>query len=339
MISDLLVLILAIAAAVLMLAPLESLHWWATRGSAETNVTQAVEGGGPLALAAAPSPSASAPLNSAAPANGPTEPGRYLYFLSGIAAIAGGNFPDEEKPLISDLRERLPSWQVLDDVFPYAVDNEGLTADNRPLAGLWRKLEAMRIKDLKAVPAWLINIRNATQMVVSADRRYGPTYNLGTAQELYRSMLRHGHKPGDPADVVLLGWSGGGQIALGAVWYLEAMGLRVSQISIGGWLSDDISLERIHHLWHLYGTKDVLQASGALLFAGRWPIAFASPWNKAMRAGKITMVQLGPYHHNDLHHYFDRESILEGDGRTYAGKVIGTIVDIVDGLPAGSATA
>ncbi|MFT4218695.1 MAG: hypothetical protein QM619_16125 [Micropruina sp.] len=51
--------------------------------------------------------------------------------------------------------------------------------------------------------------------------------------------MPHGHRPGSPDEVVLLGWSGGAQIALGATWYRQALGLHVSVLSLGGMLSDD----------------------------------------------------------------------------------------------------
>lgn len=151
------------------------------------------------------------------------------------------------------------------------------------------------MKNPNAALAVLINLRNLMQLFVCADRRYGPTYNMGTAREIHRSLVRHGHRPGSPDEVILLGWGGGGQVALGAAWYLHAMGLRTSVLSLGSMLSDDIALARVEHLWHLYGTRDFLQASGKLLFAGRWPVSKASPWNEALRDGGISMIELGPY--------------------------------------------
>ncbi len=308
--GDLIVLILAMLVVAMVLAPLESLHWWATREVEEPDI--------------GPAPT-SAELTLSAPDGLPQ---RFVVYLSGIGAIAANDVPEEEVPFIRDLHERLPGFRVIDDVFPYAVDNRGLTAE-RVLGGLWRWLEQLRLKNPNTLLASLINLRNLLQLFVCADRRYGPTYNMGTAREIHRSLVRHGHRPGSPDEVVLLGWSGGAQIALGATWYLHAMGLRTSLLSLGGMLSDDIALARVDHLWHLYGTKDYLQASGKLLFAGRWPIATASPWNEALREGKITMIELGPYNHNVKEHYFDYESKLP-DGRSYAGKVIDTIADILE---------
>ena len=314
MISDLLVLVLALVVVALVLAPLESLHWWATRGAEEAEVLPEVA-------------ARDVPADTVRTADSAGEPQRFLVYLSGIGAIAAEDVPEEEFPFVKDLGERLTDFTVIDDVFPYAVDNRGLTAE-RLLGKLWRRLQTVRMKNPNAALAVLINLRNLMQLFVCADRRYGPTYNMGTAREIHRSLVRHGHVPGSADQVVLLGWSGGGQIALGAAWYLDAMGLRTSVLSLGGMLSDDIALARVEHLWHLYGTKDFLQASGKLLFAGRWPIAKASPWNEAERAGKISMIELGPYNHNIKEHYFDYEAKLP-DGRSYAGKVIDTIDEVL----------
>ncbi len=308
--DDLLILLLALAVAGMVLAPLESLHWWATRGAEEVETVE--------------QPS-SVELTTSNVAD--ARPRRFLVYLSGIGALAAKDVPEEEFPFVKDLGERLTDFTVIDDVFPYAVDNRGLTAE-RLLGKLWRRLQTVRMKNPNAALAVLINLRNLMQLFVCADRRYGPTYNMGTAREIHRSLVRHGHVPGAADQVVLLGWSGGGQIALGAAWYLDAMGLRTSVLSLGGMLSDDIALARVEHLWHLYGTKDFLQASGKLLFAGRWPIAKASPWNEADRAGKISMIELGPYNHNIKEHYFDYEAKLP-DGRSYAGKVIDTIDEVL----------
>ncbi len=316
MIVDLLILVLALLVASLVLAPLESLRWWATQGAEQ------IEAGGEAAELRELADTA------AADPDAPSEPRKFLVYLSGIGAIGAGDVPQEEVPFVQDLHDRLEEFTVLDDVFPYAVDNRGLTAE-RFLGRLWRWLEGIRLKNPNAALAVLINLRNLSQLFVCADRRYGPTYNLGTAREIHKSLVRHGHRPGSPDEVVLFGWSGGGQIALGAAWYLQALGLRVSVLSLGGMLSDDIALARIEHLWHLYGTKDYLQASGQVMFAGRWPIAKASPWNEALREGRISMIELGPYQHNVKQHYFDYESRLP-DGRSYAGKVIDTIEGILE---------
>ena len=104
---------------------------------------------------------------------------------------------------MQDLHDRLEEYTVIDDVFPYAVDNLGLTAE-RNLGRMWRWLEKVRLKNPIALLAVLFFLCILMQLFVCADRRYGPTYNMGTAGEIHRSLVRHGHRPGSDDEVVLL---------------------------------------------------------------------------------------------------------------------------------------
>lgn len=79
------------------------------------------------------------------------------------------------------------------------------------------------------------------------------------------------------------------------------------------------------HLWHLYGTKDFLQASGKLMFAGRWPIAKASPWNEALRGQD----RPGSVPHQRQAALL-RLRVQAPVGRRYAGTVIDTIEGILE---------
>lgn len=296
MIWSLVGLVLVVLFLVLTVGPLESLGWWSHQGADEVPRTVA-------ALLAQQRDTVS------------STHAHYVVYLSGIGAIGGDSVPPEELPLIEGVREALPNHCVISDVFPYSVENRGLTAQ-RPTARVWHWVEKARLKDPEAAVGMLVNARNAIQLFVCADRRYGPTYNIGTAQQVLEALLRNGYALGSKTPVTLIGWSGGGQIALGAVWFLASASIPVSVISLGGMLSDDIGLDRIEHLTHLYGTKDPLQRLGAILFAGRWPGAVGSPWTRAMKAGRISMIQLGPMQHNVTAHYFDPDTIAP-DGRSY----------------------
>ncbi len=294
------------------LAPMESLGWWAgwsregeKKGPAE--LTEA-EGAG----------------------DAQDEPDFYVIYLSGIGAISGDAFPDEEYPFLHGLENRLAGARVITDVYPYSVTNNGLTGQ-RQLAWLWRRIEKMRLKNPNSVLSLFINLRNALQMFVSADRRYGPIYNLGIANEIYRVLREQGYRPENKRPIVLLGWSGGGQISIGAAGYLATLPSPLYVISLGGMLSDDPGLEKLTHLWHLYGVADPLQALGGVLYAGRWPILPNSPWNQSMANGRIDIICLGAYTHNGKGNYFDMETKLPNDarGRTHGEKTLDTIVHIL----------
>ena len=243
-------------------------------------------------------------------------PAHFLIYLSGIGAIAPNSIPDEEIPFIEGLRQTLPGTYVISDLFPYSVTNMGLTGQ-RVTARIWRWIEQLRLKNPAAVAAFLVNLRNVFQVATSADPRYGPIYNLGVAREMRHSLIRHGYRLGSGVPVTLLGWSGGGQIALGSGWYLPGMiGAPVRVISLGGVMSDDVGIERVARLWHLWGQDDPLAPLGHWLYPGRWKIFPASSWNRALAAGKIVLVPLGPYTHNGKGNYFDNETTLPG-GETH----------------------
>ncbi len=293
------------------LSPFESLGWWAGwfgESSAGPDVIAPKEG------------VEGEQVSSAAD--------HYLVYLSGIGAISGDYLSDAEIALLDELAATIPSTKVLRDVFPYAMNNNGLTGQ-RFFASLWRWVKQSMLNGRMAFIA-LVVLRNLFQVAVSADRRYGPIYNYGTAQVILDSLLRHGYQVGGGKPVTLLGYSGGGQIAVGAATYLKAMirgPLRI--ISLGGVIADDPGLDYIDHLYHLYGSKDFIQKVGAVAYAGRWPILPYSPWNRAKAEGKISMIAIGPFKHNDPHGYFDAESKLE-DELSHQKRVVEIIQAVIE---------
>lgn len=286
------------------LAPLESLAWWS-----------GWSGNPPLHLP------------DEVPSTPPPSATHYVVYLSGIGAISGTSIPAEEVPFIEELHARLPNAVVIDDIFPYSINNNGLTGQ-RALGWFWRKVEALRLRNENDIRSFLVNTRNMWQMLVSADRRYGPVYNLGVAQEIWHGLVRHGYPIGSGIPVTLVGWSGGAQIALGASSYLAEIGAPIYVISVGGVLSDDRGLERVKHLWHLYGEKDLLQKLAGFMYSGRWVIAPASVWNRARTQNKITWVHLGGCQHNGIGNYFDMDTTCS-NGEAYGVRTLTTIVDIL----------
>lgn len=290
------------------LAPLESLSWWAGWfGGEDVRIDAALA------------------EQTLLPGEELDDAHHYIVYLSGIGAIAGDSVPQEEYPFIDGLRDRLPGTKVISDVYPYAMNNTGLT-NRRVMAGFWRWLEARRLKNMNDIVATIfINLRNAEQVFVSADSRYGPIYDLGTAREIRNGLLRHGYKLDSRKPVTLVGWSGGGQISVGAAEYLrDLIKGPLYLVSVGGLIANRPGLDNLDHIWHNYGTQDVVQALGGWIFPGRWPTAKYSYWNRALAAGRITLHPLGPYNHNVKQHYFDNVSTLES-GQTYMGHLLDTI--------------
>ena len=285
------ILLLLIAGA---LAPFESLGWWAGwfGRSAGKNAAATSE-------------------QKASEKQLPAEAQHYLVYLSGIGAISGDFLEKEEIDLCDQLATRFPGTAVVRDVFPYAMNNRGLTSQ-RFFTWLWKRIIQVKLRK-KTLLTNLINVRNMFQVAVSADLRYGPIYNYGTAEVIRDELLRQGYRVGSGKQVTIIGYSGGGQIALGAATYLHPMleGAPLRIISLGGVMADDPGLDYIEHLYHFYGTKDPVQKIGQIAYAGRWPILPYSPWNRAKADGKISMIAVGPIGHTGAKGYFSETSHLE----------------------------
>ncbi|MDQ6774197.1 MAG: hypothetical protein M3024_14650 [Candidatus Dormibacteraeota bacterium] len=236
--------------------------------------------------------------------------------------------------MLDELSERVTGIAIVRDVFAYDVAETGLP--QTPFGRVWLWLQAQRTSRGPAgVLAVLISFRNVLQVAISADPRYGPIYNRANAAAILSSLRRHGHRPGSGATVTVMGYSGGGQLAVGAARYLpRGLGGLVDVISVGGVLSSDPGLGRVNHLYQLVGTINRIQALGWLLWPGRWGIAARSHWNRALRSGRITRISLGPIEHTGRRAYYESARQMP-DGTTYLEATLGTVVKILDSPGAG----
>ncbi|MEL7234842.1 MAG: hypothetical protein AAFV33_26140 [Chloroflexota bacterium] len=300
----------------LLLAPLETLGWWA--GWIEGDETDK-----PMAE----------------PDNKPTEPDNirgYIVYLTGISGVSGDVFLPEEARFLERMDDALDDYVVVKDVYPYSVRNEALTGQ-RVFARVWRFALNMKLsgRGVLRSPGFLINLRNLFQVMVSADRRYGPLYNTGFARLIVRTLLHYGYERGSGMPVYLLGYSGGGQIAIGSVPYLKNM-LRapVTVVSLGGALGADPGALDVEHIYHLYGKRDGVQRLAWILspsrwHLGRWEILPFSRWNQARRQGKMTFLYMGDMRHNGKEGYLDDEHSATGDGRSNMVVTLERITSIV----------
>ncbi len=105
------------------LAPMESFGWWAGWGAKPPKKNELAE--------------ARSGRQHCEP-----EADFYLVYLSGIGAISGTSVPAEEYPFIYGLRKRLPKAEIISDIYPYSVTNNGLDRPARPSPGsgaAWRR--------------------------------------------------------------------------------------------------------------------------------------------------------------------------------------------------------
>ncbi len=294
--------------AVGLLAPLETLGWYAGWFGTETLAEEEP---------ALPSPDTV------------RDPQAFIVFLSGIHVVAEHTFAPRERAFLDALRDTLPHAHLV-EVFPYSVTNRPLTGQ-RLFARFWRAALNLRLnrRGVLAAVGAVINLRNAWQVAVSADHRYGPMYDEGSAALAERALARAGYDPARRTPVVLVGYSGGGQIALGAATPLaKRIGRPVRVVSLGGVMASPRDLTGIERIVHLRGRYDRVARLGAIFFPGRWWFTPWSTWNRARATGIIDVEDLGPMDHTGPDGYLDEGAILP-DGRTHRTATLDAIVRAV----------
>ncbi|MGB5973137.1 MAG: CAAX protease, partial [Nodosilinea sp.] len=209
------------------------------------------------------------------------------------------------------------------------VLNRSLT-EGRPLAFFWRTVETL-IRRLGPWVGLVINVRNILIVAVSADQRFGPIYNQGVAQRVYESLVKSGYPTTGGVPLTLIGYSGGGQIAVGILPFLkQALGAPIEIISLAGVISGSGRATEAEQLYHLVGDKDLVERLGPVMFPRRWKIVPLSYWNRAKRRGKITLIDLGPVGHQTPGGVLDDQAMLP-DGRSHLQQTLDFTLDILVG--------
>jgi predicted Abi (CAAX) family protease len=292
------------------LAPLETLGWWA--GWYDDDLE-----------------TGSLPESSQIPAaSDDPDVARYIVYLDGIGQSGGVYTPDVEA-FLNALYPVIPSkMELIQGLMMYSVLNKPLDED-RPLAFLWRMADKMRWKNPAALLGILVNLRNVLIVAVSADQRYGPIYNQGIAQVIYNGLIERGYQVGSGIPITLIGYSGGGEMSVAAGPYLRrATGAPIEVISLGGVMSANNNFLKLEHLYHLVGDKDSVEKLGPIMFPGRWKLFTLSYWNRAKRKGKVTLVPLGPVGHQLPGGMMDPNAFLP-DGRSYLQQTVEIILQIL----------
>ncbi len=290
----------------ILLTPLEALGWWA--GWYDNK-----------------NPELGTPVK---PISSDTKIVRYVAYLDGINQGSYDSLPDNVEVFLNRLAENLPPNVLLvKGIMSYSAMNQALREGM--LGFLWRIIDSIALKNPTNPITFIINIRNIVAVSVSADSRYGPIQNQGLAQVLYKSLLQNGYEIDSGTPITLIGFSGGGQMSMGAVSFLKKLtGAPIEVISLAGVISGNAGVMEIEHLYHLVGKQDHVEKAGPIIFPGRWSVFFLSNWNCAKRRGRISFISLGPVGHNGLDGPFSEEEVVS-DGRTNLRQTLDMITGIL----------
>ena len=130
-------------------------------------------------------------------------------------------------------------------------------------------------------------VYNVVQILVAADKRYRPLYDRGVGAELTGQLRRAGYPPGSGTPVVLVGYSGGAQLATGTVQeVVTQLDAPVTVVLLGGFHNGANDVSGAAAVHQLTSGADAIERIGRWIFPLRWPVTPRSPWNRARRAGK-----------------------------------------------------
>lgn len=254
-------------------------------------------------------------------------PDAYILFLSGVGRTSTTTMSYREKSFLEALAHEVPNAVIIDDVFPYSVNNMALT--EQPIfARFWKRALKWKMTG-PHFAGNLINIRNIFQLLASADKRYGPMFNQGVAEVLLHGLIRYNYDLEDEAPVLLVASSGAAQIAVGACTYLrETINGPIAVVSLGGVFGSGPGLLAADRIYHLYGKRDRI-APLSNFDAGRWSFNSSSFWNRARRQGRVKEICLGDVCHSGRGSYLDFKTRLP-DGTRHVDRTVEIVKDVVN---------
>jgi hypothetical protein len=249
-----------------------------------------------------PPEGAATTANTTATAAQPAPADRFVVYLDGIHQSVEEH-PPRVAALLAELAAGLPAGTVLiEGVQTYTISPAELAAD----AGsrwFWRRLFALQEHHpnrlVNAICAALVQANNVIKVGISADRRYGPILNYELALKVARRLVEAGLRQGSGQRIVLLGYSGGGEMAMGMADVLQVLcRCPVQILTCCGVFSGNQRLDQVAGIAMVVGSRDPVAALGPLLFPGRSPLLPLSNWNKARFAGRVKREVVAGMGHN-----------------------------------------
>jgi hypothetical protein len=238
----------------------------------------------------------------AASAETSTAADRFVVYLDGIHQSTEEH-PPRVAALLAELGAQLPpGTELIEGVQTYTISPAELAAD----AGsrwFWRRLFALQESHpnplVNAICGALVQANNVIKVGISADRRYGPILNYELALKVAKRLVEAGLRQGSGQRIVLLGYSGGGEMAMGMADMLQVLcRCPVQILTCCGVFSGNQRLDQVAGIAMVVGSRDPVAALGPLLFPGRSPLLPLSNWNKARLAGRVKRQVVAGMGHN-----------------------------------------
>jgi hypothetical protein len=243
-----------------------------------------------------------AKLFASGPAAGARHHQHYVVYLDGIHQKES-----DHPPRITDFLCRLeralgPHTRLVRAIETYTVLPVGL-AEDAGSAWFWRRLLSLQEQHpnglVQVLAATLVEANNVIKVGISSDRRYGPILNVELALKVAERLAEVGFHPSSSAPITLLGYSGGGEMAMGMADYLRRIcGCPVRIVTFCGVFSGNQELAKVEGITTVVGSRDPMELVGRLAFPGRSPLLPLTRWNKALSAGTVRRALIPGMTHN-----------------------------------------
>ncbi|XZN93259.1 MAG: hypothetical protein ACM65M_10720 [Microcoleus sp.] len=234
----------------------------------------------------------------------------YIVFLPGVGDFSGDELTRGEAFFLKSLVKSHPQCVAVGDIFPYSASNKSLGGE-RLLAPFWRFAE--HAKSGPIAGDIFIKIRNLWRFAISLDYRYGQAYNQGIANVIIERMNAKyliSQAPEKPLKVILIGTSGGAQVALGATHYLKQwLKGEITVVSVGGVFSGENGFADADRIFHFRGSRDSIEDIGGIVFPSRWYCFVGSPFNQARLENRYAEALSGPHKHDGDDGYFGENRV------------------------------
>jgi hypothetical protein len=241
----------------------------------------------------------------------------YIVFLTGVGDTSADQLSSGEEAFLDSLEEQQPQCLTVRNVFPYSAGNQDIAGQQ-----IFAFLEnvAERADGWLELTQYLLELRNVWRMAISADNRYGFVYNQAIALSIAEQMENKQpipSSPEEPIQLILMGTSGGVQVALAAAPYVnEWLPVEITIVSFGGVFDGNEGFDVAQHIYHFRGERDFIEKIGGIVFPARWRWTIGSPYNRARRQERYTVHSSGNHQHHGDEGYFGQE-VAEEDGTTY----------------------
>lgn len=287
------------------LSPIGTLAWWLQQGSERPERKDDEHSQTPPSKPLPPVQPGSAAIDC------------YIVYLPGVGDYSANQLTAGEEYFLNALTKHHSHCVAVPDVFPYSASNESL-GGQRLLAPMWTAIEQADgwLKNADV----LIKIRNLWRFALSADDRYGPVYNQGIAAAIVERMNAAypiAQVQPRPIHLILIGTSGGVQVALGAAAHLDRwLNTKITVISVGGDFAGTVGFNAADQVYHLQGTQDWIEDLSVVVFPSRWQWTVGSPFNQARQQGRYVEQTIGPHEHDGKRGYFGLTQV-ENQPTTY----------------------